>query len=199
MQTFATTAPIAAVLDIPAGRVRLIATDRSDTAVEVLPADAAKGRDVKAAEKTRVEFTDGVLRIKADEGGKLLGPSGSVEITVQLPAGSNVEAAVASAEFRGVGRLGDITLDAAQSDVKIDEAARLAVTTQAGDVTVGRLTGSAEISTQKGDITVATALSASLDAGTTYGRIHNSLKNDGGTELHIKATTAYGDITARGL
>jgi hypothetical protein len=64
MQKFDTPAPIAAVLNIPAGRVRFIAADRADTAVEVLPADASKGRDVKAAEQTKVEYTDGVLRIR---------------------------------------------------------------------------------------------------------------------------------------
>ena len=42
--------------------------------------------------------------------------------------------------------------------------------------------------------------SATLDAGTTYGRIRNTLKNtDGTADLNIHATTAYGDITARSL
>ncbi|KJK51196.1 hypothetical protein UK23_08245 [Lentzea aerocolonigenes] len=201
MQKFATPAPIAAVLDIPAGLVQLIASDRDDTAVEVRPADASKSRDVKAAERTLVEFTDGVLRIKGDSGNQILGSSGTVEVTVQLPSGSRVEAKAASAEFRGVGRLGDIAYEAAQSDIKIDEAASVRLTTQAGDVTVGSLSGSAEISTQKGDITVGVAagLSASMDAGTSYGRISNSLKNDGTADLTIRATTAYGDITARSL
>ena len=199
MNTFATPAPIAAVLDVPAGRVRFIAADRADTSVEVLPADASRGRDVKAAEKVRVDFADGVLRITSEPGGKVLGSSGAVEVTVGLPAGSRVEAKVAAAEFRGVGRLGDIAFEAAQSDIKIDEAATVRLTTQAGDVTVGRLNGSAEISTLKGDITVATARSASLDAGTSYGRVTNSLRNDGADGITIRATTSYGDITARAL
>lgn len=49
MQKFATQGPISAVLDIPAGRVRFIAADRSDATAEVLPADPAKSRDVRAA------------------------------------------------------------------------------------------------------------------------------------------------------
>ena len=201
MQKFATPAPIAAILEIPAGLVQFIAADRDDTAVEVRPSDASKSRDVKAAEQTEVEFADGVLRIKGQTRNQILGASGTVEVTVQLPAGSRVEAKAASAEFRGVGRLGDIAFEAAQSDIKIDEAASVRLTTQAGDVTVGRLSGSAEISTQKGDITigVAAGLSASLDAGTSYGRIHNSLKNNGIADLTIRATTAYGDITASSL
>ena len=43
MQKFDTPAPISAVLDIPAGRVRFIAADRADTTVEVRPANAAEG------------------------------------------------------------------------------------------------------------------------------------------------------------
>ncbi|GHH49427.1 DUF4097 family beta strand repeat-containing protein [Lentzea cavernae] len=199
MQTFATPAPIAAVLDIPAGRVQFIAADRADTAVEVLPANASQSRDVKAAGRISVDFTDGVLHIKSLPGNEVLGSSGAVEVTVQLPAGSRVEAKAAAAEFRGVGRLGDIAFEAAQSDIKIDEAANVRLTTQAGNVTVGRLTGSAEISTLKGDITVATARSASLDAGTAHGRISNSLRNDGTDAITIRATTSHGDITARSL
>ncbi|MFI1284382.1 hypothetical protein ACH4U5_27185, partial [Streptomyces sp. NPDC020858] len=106
MQKFDTPAPIATVLDIPAGRIRFIAADRADTTVEVLPANASNGRDVKAAEQTTVAYGEGVLRIEAAPAkNRILGNSGSVEVTVQLPAGSRIDAKTASAEFRGVGRL----------------------------------------------------------------------------------------------
>ncbi|GAA3465271.1 hypothetical protein GCM10018963_72840 [Saccharothrix longispora] len=36
---FDTPAPVSAVLDIPAGHVRFVAADRTDTAVEVRPAN----------------------------------------------------------------------------------------------------------------------------------------------------------------
>ncbi|GHC19918.1 DUF4097 family beta strand repeat-containing protein [Streptomyces rochei] len=221
MQTFGTPAPISTVLDVPAGRVRFIAADRADTTVEVLPVNAAKGRDVKAAEQTRVEFDDGVLRIETPVKNQMLGASGAVEVTVRLPAGSRVEARAAAGEFRGVGRLGDVEIQGAHGPVKVDEAASLRLTTAAGDVSVGRLGGPAEISTAKGDIRIAEAVrgaltlrtqsgdvsvgaaagvSASLDAGTTYGRVHNALRNpDGAPALTIHATTAHGDITARSL
>ncbi|MFG2264012.1 DUF4097 family beta strand repeat-containing protein [Streptomyces sp. NPDC048720] len=223
MQKFDTPAPVSALLDIPAGQIRFIAADRTDTTVEVLPADASKGRDVKMAEQIEVAFAEGVLRIEAPAAKhRILGSSGSVEVTVQLPAGSRVEAKAALAELRGVGRLGDVDFEGAQGSVKLDETAAARLVLQAGDVTVGRLGGSAEISTQKGDISVAEAqrgevtlrsqhggitvgasrgVSASLDAGTGYGRIHNALRNVDGAAagLTIHATTAYGDITARSL
>src|SRR5947199_66956 len=84
---------------------RSIAGDRTETTVEILPTDVAKSRDVKAAERVEVGYADGVLRIEAaKQSNPILGSSGSVEVTIQLPAGSTVEGKAASAEFRGVGR-----------------------------------------------------------------------------------------------
>ena len=221
MQKFDTPAPISAVLDIPAGRVQFVAADRADTTVEVLPADVSKGRDVKAAKQTTVEYADGVLRVHTHATrNQYFGPSGSVAVTVGLPAGSCVEVRTAGSELRGVGRLGDVAVDGAYRQIKIDEAASVRLTAVDGDVEVGRLGGSAEISTARGDIRIAEAVrgtvvlstqsgdisvaaargvSGSLDAGTSHGRISNALKNDGTTELDIRATTAHGDITARSL
>ncbi|HZE32747.1 MAG TPA: DUF4097 family beta strand repeat-containing protein [Actinoallomurus sp.] len=220
MQKFDTPAPISAVLDIPAGRVQFIAADRADTSVEVLPADASKGRDVKAAEQTKVEYADGILRIETSAKNQILGPSGSIEVTVKLPADSQVEAKAASAELRAVGRLGDVAFEGAYHQIKIDEAASVRLTAIDGDVEVRRLGGPAEISTARGDIRIAEAVrgtvvlrtqsgdisvsaaagvSASLDAGTGHGRVSNALKNDGTAELDIHATTSQGDIVARSL
>ncbi|MFF9803033.1 DUF4097 family beta strand repeat-containing protein [Streptomyces rochei] len=225
MQKFATPIPISALLDIPAGHIRFIAADRTDTTVEILPADASKSRDTKAAEQITVTYGDGdgVLRIEAPPAkNRILGASGAVEVTVQLPAGSRIDAKAADGELRGVGRLGDVTFKGAQGTVKLDETAGARLTLMAGDISVGRLGGPAEISIQKGDIHITEALhgtvdlrteaghitvgaargvSASLDAGTSHGRIHNALKNTDGADsaLTIHATTAYGDITARSL
>ncbi|WP_406835439.1 DUF4097 family beta strand repeat-containing protein [Streptomyces sp. AHU1] len=222
MQKFDTPAPVSAVLDIPAGRIRFIAADRTDTTVEVLPADRSRNRDVKAAGQVQVAYADGVLRVEAPAvRNRILGPSGSVEVTVRLPAGSRVEAKAAAAEFRGVGRLGDVAFEGGHRSVKLDEADSVRLTGLDADITVGRLNGPAEISTQKGDLNITEAahgtlalstrmgditvgaapgVSAALDAGTTHGRISNTLKNaDAVPGLTIRATTAHGDVTARSL
>ncbi|MFF3173841.1 DUF4097 family beta strand repeat-containing protein [Streptomyces sp. NPDC057900] len=223
MQKFDTPAAVSAVLDIPAGRIQLIAADRADTTVEVLPADASKGRDVQAAERITVEYDDGVLRIAAaPPKNRVLGSSGSVEVTIQLPVDSRVEANAAAADLRGVGRLGDVAFEGAQGSVKLDQVAGARISLLAGDISVGHLGGPAEISTQKGDLRIVEAVrgtvvlrtlsgdvsvgaargvSASLDAGTGYGRIENALKNTEGAAagLNIRATTTQGDIVARSL
>ena len=222
MHTYDTPAPVTAVAGLPAGNITFIAADRADTTVEVRPADASSSRDIKAAEQTQVGYGDGVLRIQAPPArNRVLGHPGSVQVTVQLPADSGIEATAASARVRGVGRLGHVTIDAAQATVKIDEAAAAQITVQAGDITIGRLAGAASISTRMGTITVTEAVTgtvelsaqdgaitigaaagacAALDAGTSYGRIRNALTSTGGTPaLTIHATTGRGDITARSL
>ncbi|MFF7339425.1 hypothetical protein ACFZAT_19015 [Streptomyces sp. NPDC008163] len=222
MPKFDTPAVVTARVDIAAGLIRFIAADRADTVVEVLPADPSKSRDSKAAERVEVAYADGVLDIRAPKEGRnrLLGDSGSVEITVQLPAGSHVDAKAGAAEFRGVGRLGDVVFEGGHRSVKVDEAASARLSAHDGPVVVRRLTGPGELSTQRGDVTVdeatrgeltlstqlgditvvaARGVPAVLDAGTVLGRIDNALVNDGAPALTIRATTTKGDITARSL
>ena len=221
MQTFATPAPVTAVLTVPAGRIRLVAADRADATVEIRPADPAKGRDVKLAARVTAAYSDGVLRVTAPAANRVLGSTGAVEVTVQLPAGSAVQAKAASALFTTEGPLGEVTFHSAQGTVRVEQAATARLTTVDGDITVGRLGGDAQVRTARGDIQITEAtqgtlvlhtetgaitigaaaeVSAALDAGTTMGRIRNALMNTGGTpELTIHATTTLGDITARSL
>ena len=85
------------------GDVRITASDRTDTVVEVRPSDPSNAADVKAAEQTRVEYTDGQLLVKAPK----LRPwlprrgGGSVDVTIELPAGS---------ASSGTGQLGGLPL-----------------------------------------------------------------------------------------
>jgi hypothetical protein len=220
MQTFVTPAPVTAVIAVPAGRIRLVAADRADATVEIRPADPSKGRDAKLAERITASYADGTLRVTAPAAGRVLGSTGAVEVTVCLPAGSAVQAKTASAQFTTEGPLGDVTLDSAQATVSLDHAASARITIVDGDITAGHLGGDAELRTARGSIQVTEAIrstlvlrtetgaitvaaaqgvSAALDAGTTIGRITNTLKNTGTTELTIHATTTVGDITARSL
>jgi DUF4097 and DUF4098 domain-containing protein YvlB len=220
MQTFATPAPVTAILTVPAGSIQITAADRADTTVQIRPADPAKARDVKLAARITAAYSDGVLRVTAPAANRVLGSTGAVEVTIQLPAGSAVQATTASAQFTTTGPLGEVTLDSAQATVSVEQAATARITVVDGDITAGHLGGDAqlrtargsihiteatrgtlELRTQTGAITVAAAAgaSAALDAGTTIGRVSNALKNTGTTDLAIHATTTVGDITASSL
>jgi hypothetical protein len=218
MQTFAAPAPVTAVLTVPAGRIHVTAAGQDTATVEIRPADPAKSRDVKLAARVTAAYTDGVLRVTAPAASRVLGSTGAVEVSLQLPAGSAVQATTASACFTTEGPLGAVTLDSAQATVSVEQAATARITVTDGDITAGHLGGDAELRTVRGSIQVteatrgtltlrteagaitvaaAAGTSATLDAGTTVGRVSNSLKNTGATpELAIHATTTVGDITA---
>src|SRR3989442_7370059 len=121
MQKFDTPSPVAVVLDIPAGCVRFVAGERAETVVDVRPAEASRKRDVKAAEQTAVEYRDGVVRIVTADANRILGSSGSLDVTVELPAGSRVEGKAGAAELRSSGRLGEVGLDGAYPVVEVDD------------------------------------------------------------------------------
>jgi hypothetical protein len=219
MQKFDITGPVAVALGIPAGSVHLVATDRAEATVQVLPANPGKKRDIKAAEQTAVECRDGVLRIATADPSRILGSSGSVVVRIEVPAGSSFDGKAGAAELHGTGRLGEVVFDGGYQTVALQEAAGARLKVHTGTVTITRLTGPAQIVNGMGDVTVTEAtagkvelrtgsgnltvgtapgVSATLDASTTYGRVHNALMNTDGpaASVHIEATTGHGDVTA---
>ena len=68
MPNFDTPQPITAVVEIAAGSIRLVASDRDDTVAEVRPRDESRPHDVKAAEQARVDFTNGTLAVTSKRG-----------------------------------------------------------------------------------------------------------------------------------
>ena len=93
MPTFDTPEPISLTLELGVGDVRIVASDRDDTIVDVQPSDPAKKADVTAAEQTRVEYANGTLLVKAPKGGAS-GRRGaaheSIDVRIELPTGSTV-------------------------------------------------------------------------------------------------------------
>ena len=80
MPTFDTPEPIAVTLDVGVGDIQVVASDRTDTVVDVRPSDPAKKSDVTAAEQTRVEYASGRLSVSGAEG-----------VAVVLPCGSGID------------------------------------------------------------------------------------------------------------
>jgi hypothetical protein len=64
MPTFATPGPIAATVEVAGAQVRVTASDRTDTVVLVEPIYEASRKDVKVADRTKVDFTGGQLSVK---------------------------------------------------------------------------------------------------------------------------------------
>ena len=80
MPTFDTPAAISVTVELSVGDLRVNATDRTDTVVEVRPSDPGKKADVAAAEQTRVEYANGSLLIKTPTGWRPFGPRKGAEL-----------------------------------------------------------------------------------------------------------------------
>jgi hypothetical protein len=109
MPTYDTPQPITATIDLAVGDVRISAGDRAITVVDVQPSDASNEEDVKVAGQTRVEYANGQLLVKAPKLRSWLSRSGgpSVDVTIELPAGSHVHGTLGVGDVHCDGRLGD--------------------------------------------------------------------------------------------
>jgi hypothetical protein len=92
LSTFSTPSPIAVALDLYVADVRLAASDRTDTVVEVRPSDEADESDVKTAQQGRVDYAGGMLRVTGPKPGTFdfSRKTRSVEVSIELPSDSQV-------------------------------------------------------------------------------------------------------------
>ncbi|TDC30857.1 hypothetical protein E1211_23505 [Micromonospora sp. 15K316] len=142
MPTFATPVPVAATLEVAGARVRVTATDRTDTVVLVEPIDEASRKDVKVAERTEVDFAGGHLSVKTTAAGE---KTGSVAITIELPAGSSLAGYLAHSDVHAAGWFGDCELRMASGRIELDRVDALRANIASGQVTIGRIVGRATV------------------------------------------------------
>ena len=155
MPVFDTPEPITADIDI-IGSIQVTAADRTDTVVEVLPADPAHEGSVQEAERTSVEFSGGRLLVKRPRLGalaSLIGPRGAVRVTVGLPAGSHVKVSSMSG-ITTTGPLGEVIAHSAIGDIEVAKASRLEAKSANGSITADQVAGSAQVTTTNSAIRI---------------------------------------------
>jgi hypothetical protein len=212
MPTFDSPEPILAIIDMATANVRINASDRADTVVEIRPSDELNDADVHAAEHTQVEYADGRLLVRAAKDratsmsgwglsldklvespsnwarSLLLGWGGSVDVTVDLPAGSRVEAKTA-ASLRCRGALGEVSFTTSYGDIQVEQAGRLRLNSTHGDISVTRSAGHAEVTTTNGDIRIG-KIDGTAVVKTSHGEIR--LREVTGD---LRLNSAHGDST----
>jgi DUF4097 and DUF4098 domain-containing protein YvlB len=206
MAVFETPEPIAVVIELTVGDVRVGASDRTDTVVEVSPSDRSNEADVKAAGQTGVELSHGRLLVKAPKQRRPYSPfrtSGSIDLAIQLPEGSHVQGDASVANFRGEGRLGACRITTATGHIWLDRTGPLHLTTSGGDVTVDHAEGHAEV-TGTGEIRIreldGTAVIKNLNGNTWVGEATGDLRcnaANGGITVD-RARAGVGVRTANG-
>jgi hypothetical protein len=156
MPVFDSPHPITATLELVVGDIRVTAADRPDTVVEVRPSDPGADLDVRTAEQTRVEYADGRLLVKAPKqrGLGLFGRPGSIDVEIQLPAGSRLYADAGIAAVTGAGDLGECRIKTGVGDLRLERTGPADLKTGSGTVAVGAVAGTALITTGTGELHV---------------------------------------------
>ncbi|MCS0635534.1 DUF4097 family beta strand repeat-containing protein [Streptomyces sp. LP05-1] len=214
MPSYETPGPITAILQFEVGKVRIVAGERPDTVVEVLPSNGAEDADVRAVQQTEVAYAQGTLTVKGPRKRSLFGKHGSIDVTVELPAGSRLDCTSPMGDYTGEGPLGECRVKTSLGDIRLDEAGAVNLRTDHGDIRVGRaageveihgsgrieiggITGTATIKNGNGETTVG-EITGDLTANSSNGRI-----TVGVAHASVEAKSANGairlDDVARGV
>ncbi|MFF5424752.1 MULTISPECIES: DUF4097 domain-containing protein [unclassified Streptomyces] len=145
MPSYDTPGAITADLDFEVGNVRITATERADTVVRVLPSDSNDENDVRVAEQTKVTYANGTLTVKGPRKRSLFGKHGSIDLTVDLPAGSRLRAASPIGHYTAEGPLGDCRVRTSLGDISLAQTGPANLRTGHGSVRVERVAGDVEI------------------------------------------------------
>lgn len=155
MPSFDTPTAISARIELAVGDLHVRADDGDTTVVEVRPTDAANEQDVRMADATRVELEDGRLLVRTPRlRSWIRSDGGSIDVTVELPAGSDLHATLGVGDVRCDGRYGDGRLRTGLGRLHLDEADTLDLKSGAGDISVDRVAGHADVTAASGDIRI---------------------------------------------
>jgi hypothetical protein len=192
MLAFETPQPIAITVELFLGHVEIIASDRTDTVVEVRPSDGAKKDDVRAAQETEVDFAAGNLTVKAPtwwtKMNILFGANPSIDVTIEVPTGSRLHGTAHMCQFLVTGELGECELKCHVGTVQLEEVGALKLQTSAGDVTVDQVMGRASI-TANGIVRVREINGSAVVKNTHGDSTIHEIAGD------LQVNTAHGNIT----
>ncbi|MFI1411284.1 DUF4097 family beta strand repeat-containing protein [Streptomyces sp. NPDC020707] len=190
MPSFDTPEPISAVAHLEAGTIQFTAVDRTDTVVEVRPREPEKDQDLRTAKQTEVTYAGGVLTVKTPKA-NLFGRTGTVDVTVELPTDSQIDITGGGVQAVCEGLFGEVRVNISAGEVRLGTTGPLRATAPNGSISVDRVEGKAEITTNTGNLRVGLVDGPAV------------LKNSHGTTAlgavtgDLKATSAHGDIEIR--
>ena len=209
MPTYPTPDPISTSIQLACGDVRIEASDRVDTVVDVTPSNGSRDADVTAAQQTRVEHSDGTVRVIGAKGRGfgLLRTPGAVRVLIKVPSGSHVDAGTGLGRVSAVGDLGECRIRSGAGDIDLSEARAIDVVTGLGAISAGHVSGDATCITGSGSVRVTqvdgTTRVKNSNGDTWLGDVRAAVtvKSSNGSirvdqaRGDVKAATANGDVS----
>jgi DUF4097 and DUF4098 domain-containing protein YvlB len=188
---FETHQPIDLVIEIGKGRVRISATETTETVVDV------EGTD---ADEVTVTFEGNTLRVIGPKhGGGFFGKENALDVRVTLPTDSNLAVKTGSADIEVEGQVGASRIKTGSGDVTCDTfSGPASIDTGSGDVEIAEGHGEINVKSGSGDVSVGTCVkelnistgSGDVEVGTTNSR---TVVKTGSGDLNV--ATANADVS----
>jgi hypothetical protein len=208
MPEFELNGPITLCVRIGGGGAEIVAEERTNASVEVVPHDSSDSAR-EAAANTRVELHGDTLVVQAPEWtGWMFRRGPRVRVFARVPLDTTLAVKVSSADIRATGRYAAGSVGAASGDVYVEHLAgtasvntasgdirldrvdgQLGIVSASGDVEIGRIGGDLDVKCASGDIEVAEA-GASVRAKSASGDIGIGVAQRGAVRVH----SASGDV-----
>lgn len=199
MPSYDVSGPIDLDVSAGVGFVDVVASDRADAVVEVVPSKPGRGGDESLARDSTVSFDNGRVRVKVPRRLNLFGKGDSVDVRCEVPAGSRVTIETAYGSVRARGVLGDARIVAKYGSVTADTVADLVLDAPYGSTDIAEVTGRLDATAGHGTLRIAQvhgearlrASHGTMELGTAGGDVEVA------TSGAFTIDRALGDVTAR--
>jgi DUF4097 and DUF4098 domain-containing protein YvlB len=208
MPSFPTTGPVTASIDLQWGDIRVV-TGEDSTVVDVTPTDPSNEKDRRAADDTTVTCADGRLQVTGPKNrtGVFNKKYGSVQVSVRLATGSELDADTGLGTITVEGALGACRAKTSAGDVQVqdsesadlrtgmglvaarDIAGEAFCKTGSGTVRIDRIGGRAEVKNSNGDTRIGDS------GGPLRVKSANGSIAVGRARSDVMATTANGNVS----
>jgi hypothetical protein len=187
-QSFQTPAAVRLRVDIPKGRIRIIAEETGVTRVELTAIHGDATARAWIADAEIVQSGDEIVVRVQKSGLMLFGLGGGIEAEIHTPLGSAATLSTGSGRVETIGRLGEVKASSGSGAIRLDDCAEARARTGSGDIVIASAAGSVNAKTGSGRISVG---KVGANAKITTGSGHAELAGAAGD---AKLSTASGNI-----
>jgi DUF4097 and DUF4098 domain-containing protein YvlB len=188
MHTFETPAPVRLRVEIPKGRIRVVAEETGETRVRLTAIHGDALAEAMIADAEIGQTGDEIVVRVRKSGMTLFGIGGAIEAEVHAPLGSAASLSTGSGHIDTTGRLGALTASSGSGAIRLDDSAEVRAETGSGDIVIASSSGSVVAKTGSGRIAVGrVGHNARISTGSGHAELEEAVGD-------ATLTTGSGDI-----